>query len=90
MELTKWTKEDLTAHKALDELLSKNASWKTTTAEAIILYRSMVWFAQLRKKIEDSQAEIIKVHQPKEKTEKPERQPGKKATRDARAAEAKS
>lgn len=84
-ELTKWTNEDLVAHKQLDELMAKHAEWNGLSSQDVIkLYRSFVWLSQLRDKIKDSQAEVIKVHQPQPEPEKV-RVPGKKATRDAQA-----
>jgi hypothetical protein len=57
--LSVWNKEDLEAHRVLDDLLLRKASWDLTTPDAVRLYKSLVWFAQLRSKIEKSQAEII-------------------------------
>jgi hypothetical protein len=59
--LSPWNKEDITSHKRFDDLISKNVDWKVSTAELIQVYRSLVWFAGLKDKIEKSQAEIKSV-----------------------------
>lgn len=85
MQLSHWNKDDITMHRKLEELISKHASWNVSTADSINLYRCIVWLAGIGKKIEDSQVEILAVH-----NKEPERIPGKKATREAKAAEANS
>ena len=67
-QLSSWSEEDLKHHAALVNLLDRNASWNCNTTEVLQLNRSLVWFMQLKQKIEDSQAEIIKVHKPAEKS----------------------
>jgi len=62
MELSKWNSDDLKQHKQLDDLLGKNVSWNVSTAELVQVYRSLVWFAGIREKIEQSQAEILAVY----------------------------
>ena len=71
--ISPWTQDDLALHKQLDELLSKNAKWETSTADAVRLYRCLVWFAQLKDKIEGSAAEITRVINPKEEKEAAEK-----------------
>lgn len=62
--LSPWNSEDLKSLSTLDDLLTKKASWTSlSTAEAVSLYKTLVWIAGLRKKIEDSQAEIISVRE---------------------------
>lgn len=63
-QLSPWGEDDLKQHKALDELLSKCAKWNLTTAESVQLYRSLVWYAQLRERINGSIAEITRVVEP--------------------------
>lgn len=81
--LSPWNKDDINAHKQLDELISKKLSWNVSTAELVQVYRSLVWFAGLKEKIEKSQAEIksVTVLDPgkaeAEKKEKKERKPRK-------------
>ena len=85
--LSAWSKDDLTKLKILEELLLQKASWSGSTADMIKLHQSLVWFSSLKQKIEDSQVEIVAVRNNTPPVEK-ERIPGKKATRDARAAAA--
>lgn len=61
--LSPWNKDDINAHKQFDELISKKISWNVSTAELVQVYRSLVWFAGLKEKIEKSQAEIKSVKQ---------------------------
>jgi hypothetical protein len=61
--LSAWSKDDITQHKNLDDLLSKKASWTVTTAELVQVYRALVWVASLKDKIEKSQVEDVKVTQ---------------------------
>jgi len=85
-ELTKWTKDDVSFHMQLDELLSKNAEWKMNTGDSVKLYRCLVWFASIRKKIEQSQAEVLSVRKIEPESEvKKARKARVKATNDASA-----
>ncbi len=70
MNLSPWTTEDINKLKQLDNFLSKKATWQITTAEVVQLYQTLVWVAQLEKKIDSSIAEIIQVSEYK-KTEAP-------------------
>jgi len=71
--LSHWNKEDITSHKLFDELISKKIAWNVSTAELVQVYRSLVWFAGLKEKIEKSQAEIISVRplEPETEAKKP-------------------
>lgn len=61
--LTHWTKEDLESLSKLDALLTKNVEWKVSTAELVQVYKSLVWMAGLKSKIDSSIAEIISIKQ---------------------------
>lgn len=65
-----WTEKDLEDHKKFDDLISRIAKWEGNTADMVQLYRSLVWFAGLREKIQNSQAKIEKVYNPAEEQEK--------------------
>lgn len=68
-----FVENDLEEIKKLDSLISKKATWNVTTAEAIQLYRSLVWFSSLSKKIKDNIFEIKKVTQTKKTKAKKEK-----------------
>lgn len=70
MSLSPWNSEDLVKLKQLDTFLSKKATWQINTAEVVQLYQTLVWVAQLEKKIDASIAEIVKVTEYK-KAEEP-------------------
>lgn len=59
----KFTEADLDSHKILDELLSKNVNWSGNTQEMIKIYRSLVWFSQLKEKIKGNIFQIEQVKQ---------------------------
>lgn len=72
MNLSPWTTEDINKLKQLDNFLSKKATWQINTAEVVQLYQTLVWVAQLEKKIDSSIAEIVQVSEykkPEEPTE---------------------
>lgn len=64
--LSPWTAEDLKQWQQLDEYLGRKVTWNVSTPELVNVYRSLVWFAQLKDKIRDSQAEIVAVHEVKD------------------------
>ena len=70
--LSPWSKEDLKQLEQLDALPSKKVEWNLTTSELIQVYRSLVWLASLKKKIEDSTVEVISVRQVNPPTETPQ------------------
>lgn len=70
--LSPWSKEDLKQLEQLDAILSKKVEWNLTTSELIQVYRSLVWLASLKKKIEDSTVEVISVRQVNPQTETPQ------------------
>jgi hypothetical protein len=63
VDFTPWSEEDLKMHKQLDELLGKSANWSGNTADMVKLYKSLVWFAQLHKRIAESIVYEVKTHQ---------------------------
>jgi hypothetical protein len=67
--LSPWSKEDLKQLEQLDALLSKKVEWNLNTSELVQAYRSLVWLASLKKKIDDSLVEIISVKQVNPPTE---------------------
>ncbi len=67
--LSPCSKDDLTQLAKLEELLSTKINWEVNTTELVQAYRSLVWLSGLKKKIEDSTAEILSVkeiNKPKE------------------------
>jgi hypothetical protein len=64
--LTPWTEDDVKRHAEFDDQLSKLAKWEGSTADMVKLYRSLVWFAQLRDKIKNSIASDVKVYSPED------------------------
>ena len=62
--LSEFGKEDLEIYKQLDSLLEKNVAWNVSTAQAVQVYRALVWFANLRGKIERLQVSDVKVTAP--------------------------
>ena len=67
--MTGFTEEDLKQYAQLEKLISLKADWKLSTAEAAQLYRSLVWYSQLKTKIEENILEIKKVHKLKKAAE---------------------
>lgn len=61
--LSSWSKNDIEAYRQFDEQISKKASWNVTSTELVQIYKSFVWFASLKDKIDKSQAEIKSVKQ---------------------------
>lgn len=64
--LSPWSEEDVKQWQVFDDLLGRKAMWNVSTPELVSVYRSLVWYAQLRDKIKDSQAEIVAVHTPED------------------------
>ncbi len=59
---TSFTTEDEQQWKLLNDLLSSDViTWNLSTPELIRSYRSLVWFAGLRPKIEANVMEVVKV-----------------------------
>ena len=61
-----FTDRDVEEWKRLDALLSSAPRWNVSSGEAVQLYRSLVWFAGLRGRIESNIFEITKVTNAKE------------------------
>jgi hypothetical protein len=66
LNLSHWTEEDLKSYQALDDCLSKQASWSGSTPEMIKLYRSLVWYSQVREKIKASIVSNVKISTPEQ------------------------
>lgn len=68
--LSPWSEDDIKQYATFDDLISRKAVWNLSTPELVQVYRSLVWYAQLRDKIRDSQAAIVAVHEVKPAKEK--------------------
>ena len=65
LPISPWSEEDLKQYQQLDECISKLATWQGSTGDMVKIYRSLVWFANMREKIKASMVSEIKVTQPK-------------------------
>lgn len=65
LPISPWSEEDLKQYQQLDECLSKLVTWSGSTGEMVKIYRSLVWYAQVRDKIKASMVSDVKLHQPK-------------------------
>ena len=64
MNKNSFVEDDLKEHKKFDEAVAKFAQWHgANTQELVNIYRSLVWFANLRAKIEANLMEVKSVKQ---------------------------